>query len=116
MVCTENSQANVPDDGVDIHRPRAAVFANAPEPRHDLPGDVSSDVVLILERGEKGGHGRGRVREREGDEVCEEKLEDCREMRGGDWAEFVYAGGKSERDLGSVAGRCTFEYEDASIS
>ena len=56
--------------------------------------------MLVLQSGDKGRDGGGGVRKREGDEVCEEELEDCREMRGGDWAEFVCAGGKIRKRLG----------------
>ena len=52
------------------------------------PFPVARDFVFILERGEKGDHGRSRVREREGDQVGEEELEDGCEVRAGEWSEL----------------------------
>ena len=65
-VRAQDAQPDLSDYSVDIHFPRPRRIVEPPEPGHDLAGNISPDVVFVLEGGDEGRDGGGCVREGEG--------------------------------------------------
>ena len=95
----QDPKPDLPNNCVDVHRPRPRVRVEHAEPRHDLARDVAAHLVRVRERVHERGDRRGGVREGVRDEAGEDELQDGREVGGGDGAE----GSCWRRSVGSGA-------------
>ena len=68
-VRAQDAQPDLSDHSVDVHLPRPRHVVEPPKPGHALAGNISPDVVFVLEGGDEGRDGGGCVREGEGNEV-----------------------------------------------
>ena len=60
-VRTQDTQPDLSDHSVDVHLLRPRRVVEPPEPGHDLAGNISPDVVFVLEGGDEGRDGGGCV-------------------------------------------------------
>ncbi len=91
----QDTEPDLAYDRIRVHLPRRPElsFVDAPEPAHHLARDVPWDFVIILEGVQERHEWGVGVRQRLRDEIDEQALENLREVRWRDGAQFIWMDG-----------------------